>query len=49
MGSQIATPEEVVTVPIATFLGGAIGYMSGRKITEMTYELIYERGASVGN
>ena len=45
LGPQIALPEEVVTVPIAVFVGGVIGGIAGAwaggTVTETIYERIY--------
>jgi len=47
-GPQVALPEEIVTVPAGTVIGGLIGgvggYFAGREITETVYEWVFEPG-----
>ena len=40
LGPQIATPEEVLTVPIASILGGAIGGLAGGILGSAVTEIV---------
>ena len=44
MGPQIATPEEIFTVPIAGLIGGIIGYFWGEETGEIIYEILETQG-----
>jgi hypothetical protein len=56
LGPQVATPEEIVTVPVAGAIGGIVGgiggavagYQGGRASTEALYDWLFEPGAPAG-
>jgi RHS repeat-associated protein len=52
MGPQVALPEEVVTVPVASLVGSIIGgiggYFIGEKVSTTVYDYFFGEGATVG-
>ena len=43
-GPQVALPEEVLTVPIAAFIGGMTGYFVGEEVNEYIYKFLISKG-----